>query len=346
MKYDPRKKVAKIHSQIKKIAQKGKDYTIDFHKLIDDIVAKGDYAHLEMCLADHYNLNAAKYKTVHDIKSKTWKHILFETEASFITSLKKIYKANNIYQQGQEIRSEKNDYTILTVVGGANHQPFKEVKVVISEAWNKRFQRSKYMPINPDSQISITKDVSTGTQSNGIQISILDAMIYQIDVTKVIWATHSAIGTQSNYIIESPHELNMLNTMLPIGTQSYLDQNKFYKTNIPMTHGGDYLVKVYRRGTPGWLLPELTHEIYSYKVYIRKENLLGTIKEVTHSDTGSNYLQMSSNFAEIMGLKKTFLEVMKIGTPNPVTIIYDNSTMSEERNLLERYKIAINYLNS
>ena len=344
MKYDPRKKVAKIHGQINKIAQKGKDYTIDFHKLIDDIVAKGDYAHLEMCLADHYKLDAAKYKTVHDIKSKTWKHILFETEAGFITSLKNIYKANSLYQQGQEIRSEKNDYTILTVVGGTNHQPFKEEKVVINEAWNNRFERSKYVPIETDSQISITKDdVSTGNQSNGIQISILDPMIYQIDVTKVIWATHSVIGKQS---IESPHELSMLNTIQPIGTQSYLDRNSFYKTNIPMTHGGDYLVKAYRRGTPGWLSPELTHELYSYKVYIRKENLLGTIKEVTHYDTGSNYLQMNPKLAELTGLKKTFLEVMKIGTPKPVTIIYDNSSMSEERNLLERYKIAINYLNS
>lgn len=340
---DPRKKVAKIHGQINKIAQKGKDYVIDFHKLVDDIVSKGDYAYLEMCLSHHYNLDAAKYKTVHDIKSKTWKHILFETEASFITGLKRIYNSNNVYQQGQEIRSEKSDYTALAVIGGIDHLPFKEEKASVSEEWNKRFERSKYVPVEADSQISITKD---GSQPSGIRISIIDAMIYQIDVAKVIWATYSVMGTQSNYIIESPHEVSILDTIRPIGTQSHLDQNSIYRTNIPTTHGGDYMVKAYRRGTPGWLSPELSHEIYSYKVYVRKENLLGTIKEVEHYEAGSEYLQMNSNFAELTGLKKTFLEVMKAGYPNPVTIVYDNSAMSEERNLLERYKIAIGYLNS
>ena len=70
-----RKKVDKIYSQITRIAQKGKDYTLEYHRLVDDIVAKGDYAYLEMCLSDHYNLDPAKYRTVHEIKSKTWKHI-------------------------------------------------------------------------------------------------------------------------------------------------------------------------------------------------------------------------------------------------------------------------------
>lgn len=343
---DPRKKVTKIFGQINKVAQKGKDNVLEYHKLIDDIVAKGDYAHLEMCMADHYKLDTAKYKTVHDIKSKTWKHILFETESGFITGMKRLYKANGLYQQGQEIRSDNIDYTILTVVGGIDHQPFKEEKAVINEAWNNRFERSKYMPVAIEPQISIAKDASTGPQSNGIQISILDGMIYQIDVAKAIWATYSAIGTQSNYIIESPNELSMLNTIKPMGTQSYLLPNSVTASRIPMTHGGDYLVTVRRRGTPGRLSPELTNESYSYKVYVRKENLIGTIKEVEHYDASSNYLQMNSKLAELTGLKKTFLEVMKTGAPNPVTIVYDNSAMSEERNLLERYKIAISYLNS
>jgi hypothetical protein len=37
---------------------------------------------------------------------------------------------------------------------------------------------------------------------------------------------------------------------------------------------------------------------------------------------------------------------MKEGEIEPITIIYDNNNASEERNLLERYKIAIDYLNS
>lgn len=348
-KSDPRKKVTKIFGQINRIAQKGKDYTLDYHKLIDEIVAKGDYAHLEMCLSDKYNLDPNKYRTVDEIKSKTWKHILFETDASFITGLKKLYKGNGIYQQGYEIRSENNDFTSLRVSGGPQHIPFKEEKVIISDKWNAKADRSKYTQVATASQISITK---SPTQSN-IRIELFDTMVYQIEVSKVIWATYS-VGTTQSSIIESPYELNRINNIRPFGTQSYIPLigtqsqplTAYYDSNIPMTHGGDYLVTVRRRGTPGWLSSELTHESYSYKVYVRKENLLGTIKEFDYYDPGSAYLHMNARFAQITGLKRTFLEVMKEGALEPITIIYDNNAASEERNLLERYKIAIGYLNS
>ena len=345
---DPRKKVTKIFGQINKIAQKGKDYTLDYHKLIDEIVAKGDYAHLEMCLSDKYNLDPAKYRTVYEIKTKTWKHILFETEANFLTGLKKLYNKNSVYQQGYEIRSENDDFTLVRVSGGIQHYPFKEEKVVISDKWNNKVVRSKYTQVVAAPQISIAK---SATQSI-IQIELFDPMLYQIEVSKVIWATYSE-GTQS-YIIESPYELNRINNISTLGTQSYIPlvgtqsppTITFYDSNIPMTHGGDYLVTVRRRGTPGWLSSELTQESYSYKVYVRKENLLGTIKEFDYYDPGSAYLHMNARFAQITGLKRTFLEVMKEGAIEPITILYDNNSVSEERNLLERYKIAIGYLNS
>lgn len=342
---DPRKKVTKIFGQINKIAQKGKDYTLDYHKLIDEIVTKGDYAHLEICLSDKYNLDPTKYRSVDELKTKTWKQILFETDASFITGLKKIYKTNSIYQQGYEIRSDKNDYTLLTVAGGLEHYPFKEEKKLVAEKWNN-VEKYTYTQVATHSQISISKDNSTGTQSNGIQLNILDTMIYQIDIAKVIWATYSIASTQSNNIIYSPYELNRVSTIQAVGTQSYLDPNIIYKTNIPTTHGGDYLVTVLRRGTPGWLSPDLTLEKYSYKVYIRKDNLLGTIKEFDYYEPNSNYLHLNQRFALATGLKKTFVEVMKTGASEPITIIYDNMGMSEDKNLLERYRIAINYLNS
>lgn len=347
---DPRKKVTKIFGQINRIAQKGKDYTLEYHKLIDEIVAKGDFAHLEMCLADKYNLDPAKYRTIYEIKTKTWKHILFETDANFITGLKKLYKTNSIYQQGYEIRSDLNDYTLLTVAGGVDHYPFKEERVIISNKWNTRATISNYTRIDATSQISITK--STSATNSVVQIELADPKVYQIEVSKVIWATYS-VGTQST-IIEYPYELNRLDNIRTVGTQSYIPmvgtqstpETIFYETNIPTTHGGDYLVTVRRRGTPGWLSQDFTHESYSYKVYIRKENLLGTIKEFDYYDPGSNYLHMNSRFAQVTGLKRTFLEVMKNGAIEPITIIYDNNSASEDRNLLERYKIAIGYLNS
>jgi hypothetical protein len=349
MVYDPRKKAAKIFGQINRIAQRGKDYTLDYHKLIDEIVAKGDYAHLEMCLSDKYNLDPAKYRTVDEIKTKTWKHILFETESSFVTMQRKLYRANSVYQQGYEIRSEENDFTILRVTGNFfGHSYFKEEKVVISDKWNNKVVRSKYTQTSGTSSQLLIRKEENSQKVQSIQISLFDEKAYQIDISKVIWATYSVTPT---YSIESPYELNRLKTILTSGTHSYLTPFIATASNIPMTHGGDYLVTVHRRGTPGWLSPELTSESYSYKVYVRKENLLGTIKEFDYTGSWppgqeSSYLHINQKFAKITGLKKTFLEVQKVGENQPITVIYENFSISEEKNLFERYKIAINYLNS
>ena len=339
MAYDPRRKSTKIFGQINKIAQKGKDYVLEYHRLIDDIVAKGDYAYLEMCLSDNYKIDTLKYRTVHDIKSKTWNLILFQTDASFISGLKRIYKASGVYQQGIEIRSEKDDYASLAEAG----HPFAEERLTIG-AWNSRIERTVYTQAATSSQISITKDNSGGTQSNGIQLELLDTMAYHIGIYNVTWGTFSASGTSSQ-TLEYTIEKSLLGEIRPVGTQSSISP-AFYKTGIPMTHGGDYLITVKRRGEPGWLSPEMRQESYSYKVYVRKENLLGTIKEVEYYDPGSEYLQLNQRFAQLTGMKRTFLEVQKASLSAPITVIYDSATRSEEKNLLERYRIAIEYLNS
>lgn len=343
---DPRKKVNKIRTQIVKIASKGKDHTLEYHKLIDEIVSKGDYAYLEMCLSDFYNIDTSKYKTIYEIKTKTWKNILFETDATVITGLKRLYKANSIYQQGQEIRSDKKDYTIVTMTDA----PFKEEVVTISDVWNNKVTRSVYSQVATASQILITKaDVTNQdglTYSNTVSVMPIDEYIYQIEVSKVIWATYSVTGTQSQYIITSPYELKRLAIVRANGTQSHITPDVFYRTNIPMNGGGDYLITVSRRNTTGWLSPELTYEKYSYKVYVRKDDLLGTIKEIDYYDPGSNYLHLNQRFAQLTGVKKTFLEVLKNGNTGPITIVYDNPGKSEDGNLLDRYKIAIQYLNS
>jgi len=340
--YNPRKKVNKIFGQINKIAQKGKDNNLEYQKLIDDIIKKGDYSHLEICLAELYNIDPTKYKTVDDLKKSTWKNIMFDTDSAFITGLKKLYKSNNVYQQGNEIRSDKGNFTILNVKGGTEHYPFKEEKVQIQEKWNK-VTKSKYTQVQGRSQISISKSPEKDT----IQIQLHDPKIYQIDIAKVIWATYSlASGIDPNTIIEAAVELNLTDTIQAFGTQSYLDPAVIYKTKIPTTHGADYLIKVKRRGNPGWISSELRMETYGYKVYIRKENLLGTIKEFDYQPPSSDFHYLNQNFAKATGIKKTFLEVKKNGAAEPITIVYDNEYASEDKNLLQRYTIAINYLNS
>lgn len=442
---DSRKKVDKIYSQIKRVAQKGKDYVLEYHRLIDEIVAKGDYAYFEMCLSDYYNIDSVKYRTVYEIKSKTWKHILFETDSTMIGKLKKLYKEKNVYQQGLEIRSEDMSYLNIQKKG-----PYLAEEVGTKTSYNTETKRTKYTLL-PESlnQIETTK-VSTSTFS-AIDISVIDEKIYKIEVSKVIWATFSVplynkpvsmtqssakegdllvvkmreldkdgsfkqggiessgflktsdiqdFSTKALFIgsnignknkvdvykiyksgedvaallgiekkallgmsslfeatileirrretveVQSPYELNRISTILPTGTQSCLLPGVAYKSGIPTSHGGDYLVTTYRRDSTGWYQPGLTNEVYSYRVDIRKDNLLGTIKEIDYEGPAYEYLQRNRKFAQIMGIKKTFLEVDKVGATSSITIIYESQGQSEESNLYSRYKIAIDYLNS
>lgn len=441
-KINDRKKVDKIYSQITRIAQKGKDYTLEYHKLVDEIVSKGDFSYLEMCLSDYFNIDPVKYKTIFDIKKRTWKSILFETDSTMISRLKKLYKEKNVYQQGIEIRSDNPSYLTIQKKG-----PYLAEEVGIKTSYNTETKRTKYnlLPGNLN-QIEVSK---SGTSST-INISVIDDKIYKIEVSKVIWATFSVplyikptsvtqsaikegdllvlqmkelnkdgsvkidgiftngylkindvqdfttkeifigsnigdkskvdiykiyrnkedvatllginsqslvsvsnlfeitileIRRQKSIEVESPYETNRLSTILPTGTQSYLLPN--VQSGIPMSHGGDYLVTTYRRDTIGWYQPNLRHEVYSYRVDIRKENLLGTIKEIDDERPGYEYLQRNSKFAQIMGIKRTFLEVEKLGvTSSIISIVYDDLNQSEENNLYTRYKIAIDYLNS
>jgi hypothetical protein len=441
---ETRKKVNKIYGQIKKVAIKGKDYSLEYHRLIDQIVEKGDYAYLEMCLSDFYDIEVAKYGSVYNVKSKTWKLVLEQTDSSLISKLRSLYKTNKIYQVGQEIRSESASYVDMEWAG-----PYLAEDVTIKRNSSTSVTRTKYSPQSATmSQLEIVKHVSEN-QSN-IQLSLLDEGIYKIDVYKVIWATFSSplysvptsmtqsqsldsdllvvrmreldsfgyraggiistssirisdiydSRTKSSFIgksigdrlefdprkiyrtdsetssmlgieerdlysvstrfeaeilqikriemvsFASPYEISRISTIQPSGTQSALSVGTTYSTGIPTTHGSDYLITTHRRGDSGWIYEDLRYEAYSYKVSIRLDNLLGTIKEVDSIIDNPSYFQIKSRYATYLGLKKTFLEVQKAGAATPITVIYENYGQSEESNLFARYKIAIDYLNS
>jgi hypothetical protein len=57
----------------------------------------------------------------------------------------------------------------------------------------------------------------------------------------------------------------------------------------------------------------------------------------------SNYYFQNKGFANKMGLGKTLLDVTKTGTYS-ILIEDNNDSLSEEANLLNRYRIALDYL--
>jgi len=183
---ETRKKVDKIYGQIRKIALKGKDSSLEYHRLIDQIVDKGDYAYLEICLSDFYNIDVSKYGSVYNVKSKTWKLVLEQTDSAFISKLRSLYNSKNIYQQGQEIRSDAASYVKL-----AYSAPLLAEDVTIKRDHSTALSRTRYvrMPATM-SQVSISSRVA-GT-SSGIDISFSDPGIYKADVYRVLWATFSS----------------------------------------------------------------------------------------------------------------------------------------------------------
>lgn len=107
-----KKKLEKIYGQIDKIAKKGKDYLLEYYKLIDDIIDRGGYADFEQCLDYYYKIDITKYPSVDLVKKKTWKDIRFQTTSSFSQNLYKMYQKRGVYQTSYNIYKE-SDNTLL-----------------------------------------------------------------------------------------------------------------------------------------------------------------------------------------------------------------------------------------
>jgi len=98
-----RKKLEKIYNKINSIAVKGKDNVFEYYKYIDELIDKGEYGYLEQVLAYYYKLEIIDAIDVSLVKKNTWKPILFNTNTSFSTKLKKMYDTKNVYQISSNI---------------------------------------------------------------------------------------------------------------------------------------------------------------------------------------------------------------------------------------------------
>lgn len=98
-----RQKNRKIFNQIDKLSSKGKNYVLDYYRLIDEIIAKGDYGYFESTLNEYFKIDINHYQTVQDVKKKTWDKIVLQSNDSFTKRLKKLYDSKGVYQIGYNI---------------------------------------------------------------------------------------------------------------------------------------------------------------------------------------------------------------------------------------------------
>lgn len=294
MRNEVRIKVNKIFTKIDKIARSGRDYQIDYKSYIDELVKKGDYESFQLCIETYYDIDPRSYKSVNELKNLTWSLILEKTSSSFIEKLRKLYKSNGIYQQGNQLKSDNALNAIFT----------------LSDTLD-----SNYLIVATSSKIELTRidDI--------INIDIVDNNLFNIDISKVDWSG------------DTPKSVTLLQKFN--SGSDYFTQSS-YPTQIPLTHGGTYLIEVEKRNDYGK---------FSYRLEIERDDTIGTITEVSIDNyLESNYYYKNKQLAEILGYKKTFLEVKKVGQTDVLTIIHNDPEVSEEMNLYQRYAMAIDYL--
>lgn len=103
MSKEVRKKIDKIYKKLDAIAKKGKDNVFEYYKYIDELIDRGEYGDFEQALFYNYNIDTTNYIDVSEVKKKTWKEILFQTNTSFLEKLKKMYDTRNVYQISSNI---------------------------------------------------------------------------------------------------------------------------------------------------------------------------------------------------------------------------------------------------
>jgi hypothetical protein len=291
-----KKKIEKIYSQIDKLATKGKEYIYEYHKLIDDLIIKGDYNYFEQTLYYKYNIEVADYSSVIDIKNKSWAPILFQTNVPMSKRIKKLFDKKGVYQMVFDIYNDS----------------INNLNISVSSPLSSTY-----------STTSSSQVVSLSRTGNNIYIDTNDSNIYNIDIYYSQWEGNTPVD----------NTIKLLQTISP--TQSVVP----YSTEIPTSQGGSYLIRTHMRSQTSIAYYEL-----NYKVQIERSYLLGSIVEIDKLSPDSKYYLQNKQFAKIIGTKVTYLEVTKQGATS--SIIVDNSTpnASEDANLLNRYKIAIDYL--
>lgn len=205
MNADLRKKVDKLYLRLDKLATKGKEFILDYYKLVDELVDKGEYYVLEQTLYFYYNINPSAFNNTEDLKKKTWDQIMFQTNSSLSKKIKKVYDDNLIYQIGYNIYSESND----------------RLEISISDALTSTYSIS-----------SSTQSIVATRTGDNIYISTNDSSVYQIDILRSEW---SVINDVDQPIDGSLSQLQSI----------YVTQSTSYRTEIPITHGRTYLLKSY-----------------------------------------------------------------------------------------------------
>jgi len=353
-----REKVEKIYSKINAIALKGVEGLVEYKSFIDQCVRNGEYTFLELCLNTKYNINLSTYNTAKKVKDNTFNKIRLLTKPNFTDKLIPVLKKYDVYQVGNEIRSNSKKYIGITssVALDKYYNEFVGQLPMSIELTNNTIYIT-FTDANIRTIEILNSDKKTIQNINRIEtpfnytVATNSNWNLQIDDVRENWETNMNVDIKSSYnsfesVINSvKYDYNNKKTNIILNqvsaTQSSgsgIIYNKGngtlrYRTNISTNNGGDYVVKVIMKNSIN----------VNYKVNINIDNLLGYIFEIDKYKSDEYYI-LQKEIAKILKNKKVFLEVKKVGEQLPVIINIDKRGLTSTMNLINRYDLALLYL--
>lgn len=167
------------------------------------------------------------------------------------------------------------------------------------------------------SATSSASGIDIETSGEQILVNIINPNIYSVILFKSTWS--GGVPQNTQFI-----------QRLTISTQS-----SSYATEIKTLTAGEYLIQTEERPN---------YKFLGYNLTITKDSFLGQIKEIDTYSQEAEYLLKDKQYAALIGARVINLEVIK-GTSSTI-IDVTNPQISEEQNLLNRYSLAIDILNS
>jgi hypothetical protein len=161
--YRYKKEADKIYNKITLIAKKGRDGFLDYYIYIDEIINNNLYSVLEDVLVTKFDIDFLSYKSIDELKSKSYKTIREYTTSNFQDKLKKIFDSQGVYPIGFHFY----DSTTNKYLGDIT-------EVDISNNWimYKNSELTKIQSASQNGEIKIIQLVATVGSPSGLQESI------------------------------------------------------------------------------------------------------------------------------------------------------------------------------
>jgi hypothetical protein len=91
-------RINQIYQKVNSIARKGKDGYLDYSVYLDELVNQGEWILSEDMMNKKYLLDIRQYKSVEEVKNKTFEKVRFFTLDEFQQELKDLYLKEGVYQ--------------------------------------------------------------------------------------------------------------------------------------------------------------------------------------------------------------------------------------------------------